>query len=117
MSTPEWPATLPQYPIRDALAETAPFPVVQAPVDGPSLSRRRYTAAPAALTHQYNMSPTQFAAWETFYANDLKSGALSFIAPLRGSASTATYRLTSAPQYKQYGAGWWSVTVNLIRLP
>jgi hypothetical protein len=115
---PTWPASLPQYPIRDSYQEERPFPVVQAPVDGPPLSRRRYTAAPVPVKVEFNFSPTQFAAWETFYNTYIARGALSFTAPLRDSTSlTASYRIVGPPRERRLGAGWWRVSMDWIRLP
>lgn len=115
---PTWPAALPQYPIRSSYSETQPFPVIQAPVDGPALSRLRYTAAPMPLSVEFSFSPTQFVVWEAFYLTEIKMGALSFTAPLRDSSvATAQYRVVGAPTQRRVGAGYWRVSMNWVRMP
>lgn len=115
---PAWPATLPVSPDADGYGEQGKFPVVQAPNDGPPLSRRRYTAAPMPIKARYLFDEAQLVAFETFWNVDLKMGALSFTGPTRGNAAvTSTYKAVGAFQLSRASDPYWFVTLDLIRTP
>jgi hypothetical protein len=115
---PTWPAGLPQSPDSESYGEDGPFPVVQAPVDGPPLSRRRFTAQPVAVTARYMFSTAELATFETFWKTDLKHGSLTFDGPTRGNGAViSTYRATGPYKLTHASCGYWFVTIPLIRLP
>lgn len=120
---PAWPATLPQNPVTDGYSEEPGYPVVAAPVDGPPLTRRRYTASPKKINCSFVMSDAQLATFEDFYENSLKFGSLTYTWYDRGnSARPGTFRITGAPRYEivEFGkalSSTWRVTLALIRLP
>ncbi len=112
-----WPATLPQFSLRDGYSEDLGFPVIQAPVDGPALARRRYTAAPRNVSAQYQLTNAQLATFETFFLTTVAQGALSFTAPVRRTGGgTASFRIVEAPQIARNGKGW-RLTLKMIQLP
>lgn len=114
-----WPATLPQRPLTDGYSELPGFPVVQAPVDGPSLSRRRYTAAPTEITQSFEMTTTQLEAFRTFYETDCSHGAVPFTWREWGDASRSiyTYKFVEPPQVTNLGGLMWLVSMRIIKLP
>lgn len=115
---PTWPETLPVSPDSDGYGEEGPFAVIQAPVDGPPLSRRRYTAAIHPVNARYMLSDAELAIFEDFWRDDLKDGALEFDGPTRGKADVvSTYRAISAYKLAVASCGHWFVTLTLIRLP
>lgn len=115
---PTWPASLPVSPDAEGYSETAPFPVIQAPVDGPALTRRRYTAASTPMTARYLLDEAQLVIFEAFYKTDLKIGSLPFDGPSRGNAAvTKSFQFTGGYTLTRASDPYWLVSAPLIRLP
>lgn len=110
-----WPLALPQSPQHASLAEEFGYPVIQAPVDGPPLARRAYTAAPDNVRHSYFMTNAQLDIFEDWYRNEIAHGALPYTAPGRRGIGTATYRIVEAPRVQRHGIGW-IVGMSLTRM-
>lgn len=115
---PTWPASLPQSPESAGYREGGGFPVIQAPVDGPPKSRRRYTAAIQSVPCSVRLTAAQLATFETFFRDDLQQGALAFDWSVRGDAArSARYRFTAEYQLTHLGGPNWQAELPLIRLP
>lgn len=116
---PTWPASLPQSPEREGYSEQPGFPVVQAPVDGPALSRRRYTAVPKSYACSFLLTQSELAIFESFFEADLAHGALAYDWKERGIATNPTrqFRIVEEPAYAYLGGTYWRVSLKLIRLP
>lgn len=115
MST--WPVTLPQRPLLSGYSQQRPAPVIEAPVDGPSLSRRRYTAAPMPISLSFVMSAAQYATWAAFYTSTIASGALPFTATTVTALGPGEYRIVGSPVEELIDGGKWRISMNWIRLP
>lgn len=115
---PTWPASLPQKPLNDPYQEQAPWSVIQAPVEGPPKSRRRYTAAPKPVEVQFLMTQAQLDTFEAFLDADLKGGSLTYEWREYGDPNRPLYnwRITDAPQYSRR-SNKWLVSFPLIRMP
>lgn len=116
---PTWPATIPQSPEREGYVERPGNPIVRAPVDGPPLARRRYTAVPKAYTASFFLTSAELAIFEAFFITDLKHGALSYDWRERGYATNPVrqFSIVAEPAYTYLGGNYWRVTLELIRHP
>lgn len=116
---PTWPVTIPQSPEREGYAERPGFPVIQAPVDGPQLSRRRYTAVPKGYSCSFFLTSAELAIFDAFFITDLSYGTLAYDWKERGIAAnpTRSFRIVEEPQTAYLGGNYWRVTLTLIRLP
>lgn len=114
-----WPANIPQAPETQGYGEEPGFPVIQAPVDGPPLSRRRFTAAVKSYTAVFFFDYAELAIFEAFYENDLGFGALAYDWRERGIATNPVrqFRITTKPAISHAGGNFWRVALQLIRLP
>lgn len=89
---PVWPNTVPRMPVRNSWRCQPGNNVIVSEVDaGPPKYRRRSTAVPEEASFTILMSSAQFVAFDTFWRNDLKGGALAFdfIHPWRGTTVLA----------------------------
>lgn len=114
-----WPISLPQSPEDEGYSEQMPYPVLEAPVTGPALTRKRYTAAPKVYSATFLMTPAQLAIFEEFYEDDLGLGAASFDWKERGDPAnpTRSFRIIGAPVSTQLGPQTWRVALQMIRNP
>lgn len=112
-----WPAELPQRPLRDGYDATEGWGVIQAPVDGPQLTRLRYTATPRPREAAFYIDSNALrATWEAFYYGTIAEGALPFDAAFEGDDTPHEYRIVGAPKVQPMGVGW-RLSVQLVRLP
>lgn len=113
-----WPATLPQEPIPDSLTETPPNLLARTEMDaGPAKVRRRYTAGVTDYAMEYVFTPEEMLIWEGFY-NAIGFGVTPFDFPdPRKYWETITVRLVEPPSYKHLGAGYYSVSMKMEKLP
>lgn len=94
------------------------MPVVTAPVDGPQLRRRRYTAAPRPTRARFLLTKDELATFEAFYLNDLKHGALSFAWIIRGdNTQPANFTIIGEPVIDHHHGLYWELGLDLVRLP
>ncbi|MGB1560810.1 MAG: hypothetical protein ACPHN2_04850 [Sinimarinibacterium flocculans] len=116
---PTWPATLPQSPEREGYAEDVPYPVIQAPVDGPPKARRRYTAAPKTYQASFLLTKTELDTFEAWFEADVRGGSLAYDWKERGIASNPvrSFRIVDRPQIVYVGGPLWRLTLSIIRLP
>lgn len=111
-----WPAELPQCLLRDSFEATEGWSVIMAPVEGPPLSRRRYTAAPRPRAATCDLADAAaLAVWEAFFYTTIAGGALPFDAAFEGGA-VREYMIVGAPSRTPSGEGW-RLSLNLMRLP
>ncbi|WP_339873922.1 hypothetical protein [uncultured Brevundimonas sp.] len=112
-----WPALLPQCPLREGYQATEGWGVIQAPVEGPQLTRLRYTATPRPRLASFYLDTNALRAeWETFYYTTIAQGALPFDAAFEGTEAVHEYRIVGAPEVAPMGVGW-RLTMQLVRLP
>lgn len=116
---PTWPATLPQSPDADGYTERPGYPVIQAPVDGPPLTRRRYTAAPKSYTVSFLLTDAQRAIFETFYIDEIDHGAIPYLWRERGIAANPLrlFGVADEPTVSYLGGIYWRLALRLVRLP
>lgn len=116
---PTWPATLPQSPEREGYTERPGNAVIRAAVDGPQLTRRRYTAVPKGYTANFFLTSAELDTFQTFYETDLRGGALSYDWRERGIAANPVrqFLIVEEPTWTYLGGIYWRLTLQLIRLP
>ena len=96
--------------------------VIRSPMEhGPAKRRRRFTGAPRLISGTTDiMSAANVATFETWFATDIKDGALSFTATNPRSGVTETYAFVDG------GASYrliyvkddrWRIAVSLEQLP
>ncbi|ETX26577.1 hypothetical protein [Roseivivax isoporae] len=80
---PTWPASLPFFPDAAAMTRSAPInTTIRTPMSaGPDKTRPRFSAASRSRPGRiHRLTKAQLQAFEVFYRDDLKLGALSFTA-------------------------------------
>lgn len=84
MPLPVWPITLPQRPLREGYAVSAPSGHMSETEveDGPAIRRRKVFSLWRRVQLRYRMTPAQKAAFETFWRQDLNAGVNEFTLPL-----------------------------------
>lgn len=117
MTTPVWPASLPQYFLIRGYAEAARDNVVRSENEiGPAKARRRATAAARPVSGLMIMTQAQLATLRTFLADTIGDGALAFTFPAQSESGTWLVRLTQAVEFERIGADW-EVSLDLEILP
>lgn len=85
---------------------------------GPDKVRSRFTAVPDSYTLFHPAyTRAQVDEFIQFRKLDLSHGALSFSMRDPLLDELATFRFTSAPQFKPVGGGKWSLTISAEKLP
>jgi hypothetical protein len=120
MSDPVWPASLPCRPVlRGATMAPQDNRLRFKPEAGPSIDRRRGTAAGKDVPMTFSMTSAQLAAFETFFDGPLRSGALPFTGldnPLTHEARR--WKFGDNPyQVAEVVPGRYTVTMNLFQMP
>lgn len=122
MPDPVWPASLPQYPIRESFRDSLPETVLEAKPDlGPALARQRFTAAIRPISCELLLkTDAEKNTLEAFIKTDLKGRALPFtwaaLSVVSGGGA-GRFRLAAQPQTQRRGVAGWLVSLDLIRLP
>jgi hypothetical protein len=107
MTVPVWPATLPQYFLRDGYSETDPDNLISSDTSiGPAKLRRRSTSAIRPIAGTIVVTEAQYAIFQSFRANDIKSGALPFTFPDPHTRAAILVRLHGPPTYSVDGKDW-----------
>ena len=97
---PNWPVTLPVYPLLEGYRETPPNQIIRSQMDqGPAKLRRRTTAAVRLFQVGFMLSQSQIDDLENFYLTTLVGGALSFDFTHPRTGATVTCRFASPPEY------------------
>jgi hypothetical protein len=118
MATPVWPPTLPQKPL---LSNHSFAPqdnkVTFQPETGPSIDRRRGTAA--VQKYQATFPPltaAQVAVFEAFYQEELMDGALHYLWPDPVSGAAAKWKIREY-SFASQEAGRFDLSMQIDRLP
>ena len=115
-----WPATVPDYLIKDGLSETAPQNAIRTNMDaGPPKVRRRGTAAVRPISGRIKMTATQADALDTFYTTTTKYGTLDFEWKHPRTRATVSMHFVGAPAFAPYGTegNRWIASLALEILP
>lgn len=114
-----WPATLPQVLQVTGFEEKLGATSIRTQMDaGPAKQRRRFTAAPRAITGSITVDSDGWDDFREFYEDTLEGGALSFDWVEPGTESTpATFRFTAPPSRTAFGGDVWIVSMQLEILP
>ncbi len=79
---PTWPASLPQFSLREGYAEGFKSTVVRSPTDsGRTKRRQRFINGPESLDVTMPLDNDQISTFKQFYEDDLGNGAISFTFP------------------------------------
>lgn len=117
-----WPATLPQNPFDQDGATYEPSEnIIRSDTEtGPAKMRRRFTGKNEKLSFSMVLTPTQWAALDTFYETTLQAvGKFQWI-DFRTKAA-ANYRFKKKPSQTYWGEDstgvYWQVSVDLELIP
>lgn len=92
MAIPDWPADVPYAPLVSGYDESVP-PLAETQVEsGPPLTHLRVDTEIRSVDVTIRMTPTERAAFETFFANTLKRGTQKFNMPVAIAGGFATRR-------------------------
>jgi len=76
---PSWPSELPQYVLVDGYQEAPPELLAETEMDaGPPASRRRFTVGETTIACRLAITTAEKAAFEAFFRDTLKGGAIPF---------------------------------------
>lgn len=115
-----WPADLPQSPISDGYSSTPQDNTIRSSKEaGPQKVRPRFTAVSDTVNMRVVLSTVQTEVLQQFYDEECKFGALpfdwrDFRKPFK---PPCIYQFRAPPEYSPLGGGWWSVSLQLNRLP
>ena len=117
MTTPAWPAGLPQKPDVDGWSE-APQPnrAQFQPEVGPPIRRRRGTARSYLVQAVFNMTDAQVATFWSFWQSDLKDGTLVFTWTHPVTGASARWSFETEPTASRVGYDWSRLSCQLRRL-
>ncbi len=117
MSTPVWPATLPQNMLMRGYAEASKDNVIASQNDiGPDKLRRRATAAVRPVAGSVVLDDDQLEILRDFIADTIGDGALAFTFPAQSESGTWLVRLREPVGIAPFGLRW-QVTLALEILP
>lgn len=118
MTTPVWPASLPQNPQLMGFQESGAGATVRTQMDaGPAKVRRRFTIEVRNISLALVMTTAQVATFDTFWTSTISYGALAFDWVDFRTLAAQTYRIASRPAYTALGNGYWRVEFMLETVP
>jgi len=101
---PSWPASLPTWLIDSSYQEEPPERTIESRMDaGPAAVRRRFTAGETAISGRIPLSAAEKTTLDTFFRDELKSGALTFDRAHPVTGEVKTFRMRR-PSYSARGA-------------
>lgn len=115
-----WPETLPPFLLLDGASEGAGDAILEyAPDTGPSITRRRTTAAARPLSGSMMMRGDQLAIFREFIKDDISQCSLPFEFPDQTSEGTMLVKFPKdgLPRWAPAGGDNWRVSFSLIILP
>lgn len=114
----EWPASLPQCPLRGRQRAPQPNVISLGTEVGEGKVRRRSTARTKRITMTFVLTRAQVAIFEAFFEDDIADGALSFTMNDSADQTTRTWRFDPQSPYSldERASGKWSLTANLTRI-
>jgi len=115
MTTPVWPAGLPQSPLADGYGWQPGENVVRFAADaGVAQARRRATSALRTIDAGYWLTTAQLVTWAAFYVDEIAHGALWFDWPDPATATTVPARLMAPPRVTPVSGGMrWRLDLRL----
>lgn len=116
--TPEWPASLPQCPLRGKQRSPRSNVVAFGTEVGQGKLRRRSTARTKSIPMTFRLTRTEVPVFEAFFEDDLLDGSLPFT--MYDSTDEMVHSWLFDPQAPytcaEQASGKWFVSVNLIRI-
>lgn len=117
MTTPVWPATLPQKFLVRNYAEGGKDNLVRSENEiGPAKVRRRASAAVRPVSGAIIVDDTQLATLRSFIADTIGDGALAFTFPAQSEAGTWLVRFREPIEIVPIGVQW-EIAIELEILP
>lgn len=115
-----WPETLPQKLLVDGYSQSAANTLLRSEMEtGPAKQRRRFSAGTVPLSGKLILDWDELDILRAFYDTTLVGGSLRFIwkDPIDQLSGNAQMRFTSPITWTTYGAGLFSVSLNLEIMP
>ena len=115
-----WPETLPQKLLVDGYSQSAANTLLRSEMEtGPAKQRRRFSAGVVPLSGKLILDWDELDILREFYDTTLVGGSLRFIwkDPIDQLSGNAQMRFTSPITWTTYGAGLFSVSLNLEIMP
>ncbi|MGY5789049.1 hypothetical protein ACXHXM_01960 len=117
MTTPIWPAVLPQKFLREGFAEEGQDNLIVSDMSvGPRKSRARSTSAVYPISGAMIMTEAQFAELKTFIRTEIQQRALPFTFPDPHGGAALLVRMTRPYSIAPIGVQW-RVQIVLEVLP
>ena len=114
MADVTWPSTFPQAPLLEGFKETPPDNLLRTEMDqGPAKARRRSTSAVRPITWPTVMTTSQVSAFEDFYTNTIKGGALRFNITHPRTNATVEARIISIEPYRVLSHNRSLITIEM----
>lgn len=114
---PDWPSSLPTYPLRDALtAQKQDNKQVFQPEVGDAKVRRRYTGVLKDFDVTFRLTATQRDTLDTFHDTTLSDGVSTFTATDPQKQVSGTFRFISTISWSPLGGGGWQANFRLRRI-
>jgi hypothetical protein len=118
--TEAWPSTLPDRPTVNGFAwRPQDNRLAFAPEVGPSIVRKRSTAAGALATALFNLTDDQVDAFEWWFRKIVNDGVEKFLFkhPRSGALELWSFATGQPYEISALGNGLWSLSCNLLWLP
>lgn len=115
MANPTWPATLPQFVLREGYDEQLANNKIETQMDaGLPKQRRRFTQREDQISVSWRMDRTQRDTFLTFYRSTLSDGTLAFDMPHPVSRATTTFRFRGeSPKVAPVSSQYFTVSAKL----
>ena len=116
---PAWPASLPDFVLRDGYTEGFKDLVIRSQTDsGQTKRRKRFSDGPMSVTFTIELTSAELDAFHTFFETTISSGALSFTKPHPRTLVTETFAFRSTPKSAtSVGHDSFMVVLDLEQLP
>lgn len=115
-----WPSTLPQRLLVDGASLGIGDGLLEyQPDTGPSITRRRSSAAPRPLSGSMILSNAQMTTFETFFYTTIIGGSLAFTFPDPRTGATLLVKFTKQglPAYVPLGGDNYRLSFNVMVMP
>lgn len=114
----DWPASLPQNPMKQGYSESPPNTVQRTNMDaGPPKVRRRFTAGVRPFNMDIKLSPTQTETLDVFYNSTTNGGADPFTWKHPRTGITVSFRFIAPPEYTPTSGNKFIASLALEVLP
>lgn len=116
-----WPVSLPQTPLQDGFSEQIENGVITTQMDqGPSKTRRRFTASVKKYEVTFLMSASQLSTFRTFFDSAISGGANSFTFTDPIVNTSGSFRIDmsqGSPTITPLSGGQYTVSFSMEKLP